>query len=63
MIISKDTKKFFGQNSASMFDKNSQQSGHRGNIPQHNKMKMQPTEQEEHLQIIYSGGSPKMAEE
>ena len=47
---------FFGQNSASMYDKNSQQSGHRGNIPQHNKMKMQLLNRRKHLQIIYSGG-------
>ena len=36
MIISIDAKSF-GQNSKPIYDKNSPESGHRGNIPEHNK--------------------------
>ena len=37
MIISMDVEKSMWQNSTFIYDKNSQQSGYRGNIPQHNK--------------------------
>ena len=37
MIISIDAEKTFYKNSTSIYDKNSQQNGYRGNIPQYNK--------------------------
>ena len=36
MIISPDAKIAFDKNLVLIYDKNSQQSGNRGNIPQHN---------------------------
>ena len=37
MIISIDAEKAFDKNSISIYNKNSPESGHRGNLPQHNK--------------------------
>ena len=37
MIISMDAEKAFEQNSTPIYDKNSTESGHRGNLPQYNK--------------------------
>ena len=37
MIISIDAEKAFEQNSTPNYDKNSPESGHRVNLPQHNK--------------------------
>ena len=37
MIVSTDEGKISGQNSISIYDKNSPQSGNRRNVPQHNK--------------------------
>ena len=37
MIISIDAEKAYGQNSTSIYDKNSPQSGYRGTIRQHNR--------------------------
>ena len=37
MISTTDAKKSFQQNSTSIYNKNSPESGHRGDIPQNNK--------------------------
>ena len=37
MIISIDAEKYFNKNQTPIYDENSPEIGHRGNIPQHNK--------------------------
>ena len=44
-------RKSFQQNSTPIYDKNSPESGHRGNLPQHNKGHTQQTQQTLHSMV------------
>ena len=50
MIISIDAEKNFSQNSTPIYAKNSLESGHRGNLPQHNKGHIRQTHSKYHSQ-------------